>query len=704
MYFIILNVCACTLLLSSVLTIITLLKKQFKQWMDTPLYILSVSDALFSLFTSSILFINSMIHIIYVEHNEINIFPMSDNIWNIKDGHENQQIKLKSFIEKFNTIVHDDNFNVIPKCNIISTIMKYGMLFFPLVNSFVSLLIFSVQCNLNVVYLKNLCFKFLQSEEISCEDNTTINNSETQFDSVTSKKVSLIKRHMKNILYVLKCNKMMKDKKITTIFVLSQWIIPILITGLLYLSEYNINPTKKMEDKKCFIESILFLDDCYNNIKTTNTSQNANIETYTIPVYNDYINDKEDITLQISNAQVNEIISKIQNLVFSAMNDTSAISFNTTSYNTSEFMDITNYLELGTYTNDMKQNKNIENEFNLINIENNTNLQSNIQLSNYTDEDNEGSLMTNFLKDTLKEKIYNAEINTNTTEKLNFRSPAGIIGSEDITNNFMNITKKYNIPFMLNGLKYNSKRTKELKKSKSTQIYTMDKCFISTQFLKVHLLMLVFIIYFLPILFSLILQQYGKLNCQIILEKLKAKKILLSNSKSDLTSEINKIYFDVPISSKGPSTLKQDSQCLNANLHPQKPMDFNELNLTETHEENFNKKWDEIHKDNKHSMSFNETKIQLNMNQLNQYAINRLQLFDNIKMSLLSGILLWTPLFFECLIKVFTVLYIPEWLLIMTYLAGTAFNTVRNVFNLKMIKLQEKNMSAIKTNSIHPIA
>ncbi|KOX69825.1 hypothetical protein WN51_06013 [Melipona quadrifasciata] len=468
----------------------------------------------------------------------------------------------------------------------------------------------------------------------------------------------------------------MRDKKITTIFVLSQWIIPILIMGLLYLSEYNINPTKDMENKKCFIESILFLDDCYNNIKIRNISQNADIETYTIP-NKDYINNKEDVTLQISNTQVNEIISKIQNLVFSAMNDTSTIFSNTTSYNTSEFIDITNYLELDTYTKDMKQNNNTENEFNLINSENNTNLQSNVQLSNYTD--NEASLM-NFLKDALKEKIYNGEINTNITEKLNFRrSPAGITGSEDITNNFMNITRKYNISFMLNGLKYNNKQTKELKESKpkeifsdiktiiyksdntskTTQIYTMDKCFISIQYLKVHLLMMVFIIYFLPILFSSILQQHGKLNCQIILEKLKAKnKILSSNSKSD---------------------------------------------FTKIHEENFNKKWNESYKDNRHSISFDETKIQLNMNQLNQYAINTLQLFDNIKMSLLSGILLWTPLFFECLIKVFTVLYIPEWLLTMTYLVGTAFNTIRNVFNLKMIKLQE-NTSATKTNSIHPIA
>ena len=93
MYFVILTVCACTLLLSSVLTIITLLKKQYKQWMDTPLYILSVSDVLFSMFISIILFINCMIHITYVERNEMNnIFPMSNSKWNIKDDNENQQI------------------------------------------------------------------------------------------------------------------------------------------------------------------------------------------------------------------------------------------------------------------------------------------------------------------------------------------------------------------------------------------------------------------------------------------------------------------------------------------------------------------------------------------------------------------------------------------------------------------------------------
>lgn len=731
MYFIMLNVCACILLLSSVLTIAILLKKQFKQWKGTPLYILSISDVLFSMFTSSILFTNCIIHFTYINHNKVNsVFPVSDNIWNIERGNENQQIKLESFAEKLNTVINPDYFNAIPKCNIISIIMKYGMLFFPFVNSFVSLLIFSVECNLNVFYLKKQCFKFLHSEEAICEDDTSINkfNSEIKFDSVIkSKNISVIKQYMKNILYVFNYNETKKDKTITTIFVLSQWIIPVIITGLLYLSEYNTNLTRDMENKKCFIESILFLDDCHNNIKSINMFQNPEFETDTAIVYDNFTSNEDYIKFQTFNiTQVNEIISKVQNLIFSTMNDISTMSFNTTSYNISEVIDKTKYLD--TYIKDIEQNKNAGNVFNPVSVKNNTNLQSDIQLSNYTNRVNGESLLFDYLmknssRDTLRVKIYNNEINTNTTEKLNVRKlQTDVSENKGTINNFMNTTEKYNILIMSNDSKYhNNKEVKELKElkpteiflhtkiniyqndntSKTMQVYIIDKCFVSIEFLKVHLLILVFIIYFLPILFSSILQQYGKLNCKIVLEKLKAKnKILLNNFKSEYTNEINNMYFDVPMNSKG-FTLKQKFTYLDENPHTQELVDFNKLQLMRIHHEDFNQKWNKHCKDNKHNISFDETKIQLNI--ISQRATNMLQLFDSIKMSLLSGVLLWTPLFFECLIKVFTVLYIPEWLLNITYLTGIAFSTLRNIFNLKMIKLQEKDINTTKINSIHPI-
>lgn len=763
MYHIILNISTYMLLLSSVLTIIVLLKRQFKEWRNTPLYILSISDVLFSIFTSSILFTNFMIHITYLNHNKVNnkIFPINESTWNIEDINSNQQIKFKKFME-YTININQNNFNMIPQCNIIKIIIKYGMLFFPFTNSFVSLLIFSVQCNLNAFHLTNQYFKLLQTEEIIHKENININkfNPEIKFDSIVeimkSKRVSGIKKNMKNILHIFKCNKMKKDKKFTVIFILNQWILPIIVTGLLYFSEYDTNLTNDMENKKCFSENILFLDDCYN-IKFTNMSQNVNFEIYTTPLYEDYIN--KDLIKTSNITQVNEIISKVQNLVFSAMNDTYTIPSNIISQNVSEFLNITKYFELDIHTKTIKQNKSIESEPDINNIEDDQNLKNNMQINNYIDKDNKellfNYLITNSSKHLLRKKTSNNGVNNNIniTEKLNFKELQMCLNkSKDIIDNFININKRYNTSIILNDQIYinvfkciyniseniqnhqkdknnlNKKQQKELKKLKSKEIFqynsilhkqnvssnikiniyqndsaskiiqeNVDKCFISTKFLKIHLFALIFVIYFLPILFSSILHQYGKLKCQIILKNLKAKYIMqLNDFNSDITNKVNNIHCNISMNSKKSSNSK-DVIFLNKNI--QESINLNKLYLIETQQEDFKQNWNEHYKDQQ-NISFHEKKIQLNA--IHQIE-NMLHLFNNIKVSLLCGILLWTPLFFECLMKVFTVLYIPEWLLNITYLTGILFNTLRNIFNLKMIRLQEKNMNNKKTNSIHPI-
>lgn len=759
MYYIILNISTYMLLLSSVLTIIVLLKRQFKEWRNTPLYILSISDVLFSIFTSSILFTNFMIHITYLNHNKVNnkIFPINESTWNIEDVNSNQQIKFKRFME-YTINMNQNNFNMVPQCNIIKIIIKYGMLFFPFTNSFVSLLIFSVQCNLNAFHLTNQYFKLLQTEEMIYKENININkfNTEIKCDSIVeimkSKRVSEIKKNMKNILHIFKCNKMKKDKKFIIIFILNQWILPIIVIGLLYFSEYDTNLTNDMENKKCFSESILFLDDCYN-IKFTNIPQNVNFEIYTSPLYEDYVN--KDLVKTSNTTQVNEIISKVQNLVFSAMNDTYTIPSNIIFQNVSEFLNIKKYFELD-HAKAIKQNKSIESESKINNIENDKNLKNNMQINNYIDKDNK-ELLFNSLKYLLKEKISNNKVNNNIniTEKLNFKQLQMCLNkSKDIIDNFINIIKKYNTSIILNDQIYvnvfkciyniseqniqnyqkdknhlNKKQQKELKKLKSKEIFQynsifheqnelsnikiniyqndnaskiiqeyVDKCFISTKFLKIHLFALIFVIYFLPILFSSILQQYGKLKCQIILKNLKAEYIMqLNNFNSDITNKVNNIHCNISMNSKKSSNSKD---VIFSNENIQESINFNKLYLTETQQKDFKQNWNEHYKDNQQNISFHEKRIQLNA----IYQIeNMLHLFNNIKMSLLCGILLWTPLFFECLMKVFTVLYIPEWLLNITYLTGISFNTLRNIFNLKMIKLQEKNMNNKKTNSIHPI-
>ncbi|KOC69691.1 hypothetical protein WH47_07878 [Habropoda laboriosa] len=722
MHSITLNICAYILLFANVITIVILLKKQFKQWKSTPLYILSVSDVLFSIFTSSILLIICVEQVTYTSNNNVNNTFFNDSMWNEENDYENQWVKLIRFTKNVNSTISQTNFDVIPKCNIINVIVKYGILFFPFTNSFVSLLMFSVQCNLNVFNLKNQCFKFLQSEEKICKDNISIEkfHNKTQCDSMT-------KQNFKKILQIFKCNEIRKDKKSISIFVISQWIIPIIVTGLLYLSEYDRNYTENMENTKCFIESIFLLDECHNNVQPISITQNTSSEMYATSPYKNYV-DNEDLTrLQNSNAtQVNEIINKIQNIVYSILNDTSAISFNMISYNVSEPINMIEYLKPDADSKIIEQNKSLENELNLtknislikyknsensIGVKNNTHLQNNAQLNNYSDEYNEELLFFNELtinstNFTMKEENHKHNITTDTTEKLHFKeSETDVNITEGILDNSMNVTIKHNTSVMSNDQiyaeivtrihntpihhifqnYYNKKQLREVESkknfqhnstldtqnvlsaikmiiyqndnaSKIMQVHVTDKCFIPIQFLKLHLLVIVFIIYFLPILFSLTLQQHGKLNCQIILEKLRVK---------------NKMSLD------------------------------NFMQHLETYQENYNKGCDENYKSTQHYISsFDEKDVQLNM--INQVG-NMLKLFDTIKMSLLSGTLLWTPLFSEFLVEVFTFLHIPQWLINTTFFAAIAFGVLRNIFNLKMIKLQEINTTIAKINSVHPI-
>ncbi|CAL7944676.1 unnamed protein product [Xylocopa violacea] len=746
MYSVTLNTCAFILLLSSIITILILLRKQYKQWKNTPLYILSISDALFSMFTSSILFINCMEQITYTNSNEMNnTYSITDSMENLENDNENQLIKFGKF-KDFNTTENPNNFNTISKCDVISMIIRYGILFFPFTNSFVSLLMFSVQCNLNVFNLKDQCFKLLQSDRNIYEEDIDTNKSniEIQFDSVVNllkhKNTSMIKQNVKKILQVFKYNSTKKNKTIIAMFVLSQWIVPIFITGFLYLANYEANSIKDIENTKCLIKNIFFLDNCY--IKTVHFSQNINSDMYDTPLYKDYIGNKELVKLKNSNnTQVNEIISKVQNLIYSIMNDTSTIPLNIISHNISEVQDVTKYMELDTYTKILDKHKNIEdtNSNDTVSVEKNTDFDSNVQLSNCTDIDNEESLLFNYLminssKDILQEENSTKKIIEGATEKLNFKeSQISVTENQSITNGvIINATKHIqNIPVyqtLQNNYKnkthYNKKPPRKFKSKQDFQqnltlnkqnvlsniavnyqkidalqkvhLDETDKCFISIQYLKLHLLVLVFVIYFLPILFSSILQRQGKLGCLITLEKLKASNEMQLNNFN--LRKMNDMRYNISEDSRGSSISEQNFRYPNEN---QESINSNRMDLVETHQENVNKKLDKQCKNNEHyNIQFDKTKMELNI--VNKLE-NMVKLFNAIKMSLLFGILLWTPLFFAFLIEIFISLHVPDWFLNITYLVAIAFSVIRNIFNLKTIKFQENNIGTITTNRIHPI-
>ncbi|KZC03914.1 hypothetical protein WN55_00094 [Dufourea novaeangliae] len=737
MYSLVLSVAAYTLLLSSFITIVTLLRKQFTQWMNTSLYILSMSDVLFSILTASIILINYMA---VDKTNWDNIIFLS----NIKWDEEDQKDRFIKFHKMFNDSVNRNNFSMSSECNIMHTIIQYGMFLVPFTNSFVSLLVFSTQCNLNVFSLKYQCLKSFQlqgyvvekmnetdsrtskSKVQSTESCETIERENIQFDL----KCKLIERFKRRFLRVFKYNEIKKDNKMTvTVFVISQWIIPILVTGLLFLSEYdNRNYIKDLKNMECFTGNNLLFDDCQNNIKVINTIQNYS-SLYAIPLHQDYINNTEPLHIpNENNTQVNEIIFKVQNIVHSAL-QTHNTSYNINHarpYNTSDQLNMMKYLDMHTqilkYNTDNASSKGssveiteYENAYNLTSPDNKISLHD-IQSENNSNEYNKEALlfnhlMTNFSKNiTAKDDNANNEIFISTAEILQ----SDIFQTEKfgISEKLTDTTTKRNVSNVSNDQIYaeilkrshntihhtvknsfkhdqqhDRKQQRKLEEnlkhnfimnrpnvhsviqmitdqnnnvSNTTSMYMMDTCLIPIKFLKLHLIVFLFVVYFLPILFCSILHQHGKLNCQLILDKLKAKHEMLPNN-------------------------------------------FNVGSANDIDNTNFNKIFNEnLNGNKKEQLEIEHDKKRMELNMIVQME-NTLKLFGIIKMSSLCGTILWTPIFFEVLFKIFVQLHVPKWLLSGTYLVAVAFGILRNMFNLKMIKLQDIGTYFTKTNSVHPV-
>lgn len=781
MHSVILSVGAYALLLSSFITIAIFLR-QFKQTKTTSLYILSTSDVLFSILTSIVLLINGVGNATYADRSEWNdIFPdnLDGGTWNQEsDNGKEENDKFRRFYERsisFDATAKENNSTAIPECNMANVMMKYGMLLFPFTNSFVSLLMFSVQCNLNVRGLKRRCFKFLQfqkcAKEAAHKNDDSVNKSEPEnvgkceisvadesskiqsypkSKLVKRRNLLLIKEYKRKLLEAFKSDGIEKDgKKIIGIFVISQWVIPILVTGLLYLAEYdNRSYIKCGENAQCFSGNIF--NDRYNTI---------------------LMNIVQDV-YSGNDTQVNEIISKVQSVVHSVLNDTYEASRNishTTPYNISDLLNATKYMEYGMHTSTMNNSiANTEanpientaateygNPDNLTSIENSNDSLNYIELKNKTNEyDTElllfNSLMTNSSETTSanEDNSQNAIIANNTepaqfnefetvpsTEaeiiageptELNAQQAVPVISNDQIYAGIIERIRNITMHYKLKGsYKNNYQPSKKQSKQRNlepqfpytptmdkenppsvikiinyqndntsmiTPVHIIDTCFLSIPILKLHLLVLVFVIYFLPILFSSILQQQGKLNCKIVLNRLQAECAMLSNEVD--TNVANNASDASPIYSTNFKSVfmgEHNPTHSIGNLE-ESGKEFRTLEQVEIRNEGSNERYKIIDRDRSKMHSHMTKQVE-----------NTLKLFKTIKMSLLCGVLLWTPIFSEVLFKVFTSLYVPEWLLNITYLAGVAFGILRNILNLKMIQFQETDASAIKTNSIHPI-
>ncbi|KAL2713427.1 hypothetical protein V1478_017125 [Vespula squamosa] len=700
------------LLFFNFIVLIILIKKKFKCQSVSSFYILSTSDVLNSILTAIVLLIN---HADMMANT--NYFHKNKRILNINTQNKYSDTLLQ-FYETYN--LSGINYFDLTACNTKNLLMHNAMFLMPFTNAFISLITFSIQCNLTATFINDRYNNYLQSE-IKMEQNPirisdNINNSEyhnievVNIDDTSSNNEELIrsKDSYKNTTTLKIEDKIpqffhniefknisAKNKSIVGMSVLSQWLIPIVSTGILYFADYqNIGMMLQNENAECMYESPFSFHNCF----TTNEDMIHTEDSHSrisIPIYNDYISNTSSMKLFNLNVTENEIISKVYNIMNSALNNT----YNLESKHFNDLSDLIhteNYIDPNNSINDIN-NTDSEISYNKWIITNDLNTynwsniflkdKSDVQIKNEKEEQikkvilswNVSSIPLNlFEKNKMKKNISqdNSLINDENMTTLLVKDKNKMeqallpISKEKIlldiisrikSNTSKENKKKEGTKTKRSGLQYydieNNISTIETvtvitelyqdvdKLFETTTICTMDKCIISTKFLRLYFLVLMFIIYFLPIILSSVLQVRSKFVCQNVLGKLKEKnsiRYIISNN-SGLNIEYN--------------------------------------NKEPDHVSSHIKIYDNILKES----------IQVN------------KLLEKFKVSLIIGIMLWTPIFVQTILKVFLCINVSTWITDCTFLCTIFNDIIKSIFNLNIVTIQEiPKSSSRKENSVHP--
>ncbi|XP_066598504.1 homeobox protein 3-like [Prorops nasuta] len=229
-------------------------------------------------------------------------------------------------------------------------------------------------------------------------------------------------------------------------------------------------------------------------------------------------------------------------------------------------------------------------------------------------------------------------------------------------------------------------------KTNNADEFKETKCFVSTEFIKLHLILSIFVLFFIPILFSIIMQIYIKILSQNITQKLEKN---ISN-ESAVPGTSFKVHTE-----EVHETIDTITET------------FDESVCTESKEISLRDEKDHKNKE-KYRRTISDTNNTGPRNSLNSEKLNLIYILIQtqnvtksiklITISLIIGIIVWIPVIIETLIKVFICAQIPSWVLNSTYLGTALFSVFRNVLNYTMIKLQEKECNITsKENSIHPM-
>jgi hypothetical protein len=626
MHTITLNTAAGILLLTSIFSLGLLLKRTPKSLLTSSTSMLSVSDIVSSIFTAFILFFRQF----YTRD-----WRILNDLINKAAHHSTHTYETTSKVGIYfsgnskNDKEHDFNEN----CDFKSVFFQYAVFFIPFIQAFLSLMSFSMDFFVKAMQINRHLCEWTQMKE---KKFTTVHSKNivlaSESDSTQQKnEIKLTNKVKKRQLLDF------SSRKRTTFAILSQWIIPAIFSGIFQFGDYKLTNVKnRPEDATCAFMANYLFEKCNDDFQFSNETFIVNV-TGSIPTFHHYI--KSEDTLLWTNTdspEMQKTILKIYDIVQKTSKNSKA---NYDEEPIANLYDIRQLFQRA--TQQYMDDKTITN-------------------NNFINE-NTTKLMSQFLR--LLENPYNCSSSIN-----NISIPHLTL---DMRDKFMQL---------LNSTLVNNN---ENSISNDNHIFQCMKsrCVISTTFLKIHLFIVLILMYFTPVLISTLLLIISHYECRSMVETLKFKE--LKNSSINNGIEIlNDVAEELPNLEIAPTIgwfLRNTDE------------ESNHAELTGIQKE------DQSQKNDKY-LRFENIAFELSC------EIEKLEnFFEVFKVNVFVAIILWTPFFLQIIIKVFFCCSIPNWLMETTFLATIVFTVFRNAVNLNVMKIEADAQDLRKSNSIHII-
>lgn len=711
------------MLLASFITFAFLLQRGCKHKKKSPFYVLSMSDVFSTILTAvALLALHSEagIKLSYNRQNDTRD-TTTNRTWMLEEEEDTYRFPFLQNYHLYRTANKDEDLNVTVTCDMNDILMQYGMLLGALTNAFVSVLTFAAQCNLNATHMKKTCSNVQrEARQITQRGRRALKNelpSAFQHRNIDSNNSggSYICRIMK--IFTSTQTSRNNNKKSICFLVTSHWLVPFFVVGTLYIAEYDdTNIIRRTEDIECVFQSNFPTSDFYTFSETIDVNTMIDVDDSVTRITsvknNSFVN--EDL-LTPTSIEIDEVVSKVQDIIRMALNH-----INHSTENTGRFK----FFNSSTLQSLIELNNTLMTEQNVRNLTSNRNiyfsqemfhdLLKNISENAFTKP---GGVQASVKNKNHQEEaqIYFANADKSRTKRLInfFNRQRGTFISNNQTYN--DIIMKHLQAASANAVKQRNNSADRVANRKqnlirdlffskrdnlhqyfntimqNNSLHMTNKCFVSNNFLKLHLFVLFFAFYFLSILLSCVLQLRGKHTCRNTLALVNATTDPMSDRSKNVNSNEDDNRATIVSKSRSESRLSTNIQ------------DKISCHEDLTEETNIPHETRDDHSSDSADVQINKedfTKIQKNSIILEIDCIIRIS--NIVKLCLILCVILWTPIFLEILLKVLTCNHTPPWLTDVTFSSAFFFSVLRHAVNVNIIKIQEI-CGNTNENRIHPV-